>query len=248
VPWSTIGLVGSAVTLAAFLAALGAWSYRRRLEQIENILKSAPAADRVRALESVIATVRVNTSSLTREQQYDLALKLLAERSASTRTAATAVVSIAVLAAVVALVALTQGAGGTSTTPSQKVTAIAASPNATLTSSGSTIKDDLITVRKTAPAQFSRAAPDSGFTIEVVYFYQITNANPQSAACRVEFTCIKQEINSSNVLERYQSRTHSIFLKAGATEDITGILRCNGYTDHRGQIALHSETIGCSGF
>lgn len=113
--------------------------------------------------------------------------------------------------------------------------------------SDSEIKQDLITVHPTAGAKFSRAPPDSGFTFEVEYFYQITNANPHDVDCRVEFTCIKEENNSTNARERYQSRTHSIFLKAGATEDITGILRCNGYNDKYGRIALRQDSVHCSG-
>lgn len=124
-PWSAIGLVGSAVTLVAFIAALAAWSYRRRLEQTEILLKSAPPADRLRALESVIATVRVDTSTLSDVQKYDLALRLLAERTNNTRTMAMLVVSIAILAAVVAIVALLHGPAGaptdgSTTLPAQK--------------------------------------------------------------------------------------------------------------------------------
>jgi hypothetical protein len=106
-----------------------------------------------------------------------------------------------------------------------------------------TIKQELITLHKTADSKYS----STGDTFRVEYFYQITNANTQDVDCRVEFTCIKgRRDNTDSVLERYESRVHSIVVKAGATEDITGFLRCYGYNDAQGLITLQREIGDCS--
>src|SRR5271157_4994676 len=111
-PWDAIGLVGSGLTLVAFIASIGAWSYQNHLKHTEALIKSAPDKDRPRIMEGFWATVRVDTSSLTENQKYHLAVKLLGERATRFRTSALVVMGIAVLAAIVALVALVHGGSG----------------------------------------------------------------------------------------------------------------------------------------
>lgn len=132
------------------------------------------------------------------------------------------------------------------------VPATATDTDGTLPSSAPTrdepeIKQELITIQRTADSDFLRGDEGDEFTFRAVYFYRLTNANARDVRCRVEFTCFKQQRNSTNVLAQYESRTHSVIVKAGASEDLTGSVRCYGYTDDQGQIAVRREVGDCSG-
>src|SRR5258706_11740148 len=103
-PWHAITSVTSGLTLVAFVAALSAWVYRRRIKQTERLIAAAPEADRARLIQHLFATISVDTSQLNPDQQYQLALTTLAQRSERLRTTERLILLLAVLLAVVALV------------------------------------------------------------------------------------------------------------------------------------------------
>src|SRR2546426_787905 len=104
--WNPIASVSSIFTLVAFLAAAVAWSYRRRLIQMERLAKLAPEEDRRQVVEMILDRVSVDTSNLTRQQRYDLALRLIENRSRRFKTLSVIVIIVAIVAAMTATLAL----------------------------------------------------------------------------------------------------------------------------------------------
>ena len=98
--------VSSIFTLVAFLAAAVVWSYRRRLMQMERLAKLAPEEDRRQVIEMILDRVSVDTSNLTRQQRYDLALRLIENRTHRFKTLSVIVIIVAVVAAMTATLAL----------------------------------------------------------------------------------------------------------------------------------------------
>ncbi|HEX6560313.1 MAG TPA: hypothetical protein VF021_12645, partial [Longimicrobiales bacterium] len=85
-PFEAIQYVGTPIALVAFVAALGAWVYRGRLAERRKLIESAPEAERGRLLDSTIRDfTTVPTDTLTREQRYNLANKLIDERATKFR-------------------------------------------------------------------------------------------------------------------------------------------------------------------
>jgi hypothetical protein len=100
--WEAIAGVSSAITLVAFLAALVAAAYHRRILQRERLVKFAPQEDRGPLIDSILDRVSVQTKRLTREQTYDLATRLIEQRSHRFKMIAIGIGMLAVMAAVVA--------------------------------------------------------------------------------------------------------------------------------------------------
>jgi hypothetical protein len=81
-PFEAIQYVGTPIALVAFVAALIAWSYRARLAERRKSIESAPEAERAKLLDSALRDFStVPTDTLTREQRYNLANKLIDERA-----------------------------------------------------------------------------------------------------------------------------------------------------------------------
>lgn len=104
--WNAIAAVSSGLTLVAFLAAAAVWIYRQRLVQTERLIRSVPEGQRAGLVERVIESVHVDTGNLTREQRYQLSLKLIHARSRRFTLSATIVLCIAVIAAGLAAFAM----------------------------------------------------------------------------------------------------------------------------------------------
>jgi len=102
-PFEAIQYVGTPLALIAFVAAILAWVYRARLAERRKLIETAPAEERA---ELLVATIRdfstVPLENLTREQRYQLAVRLIDERRSRFRLAAL----VAVLAAVTLAVAV----------------------------------------------------------------------------------------------------------------------------------------------
>jgi hypothetical protein len=104
--WEAITYVTSGVTLAAFLAASAAWVYRNKLLQQERLIRTALESDRAALVSRALEFFAINTEKLTREQQFELALKQIHARASRFRITAIVVTIIALLAVSVALLAI----------------------------------------------------------------------------------------------------------------------------------------------
>lgn len=101
--FQAIQYVGTPIALVAFVIAVIAYAYRARLVERRKTIESAAEADRGRLLEATLRDfTTVNTETLTREQRYQLAMRLIEERAAKVRVMAiVAIVSAIILAAVI---------------------------------------------------------------------------------------------------------------------------------------------------
>lgn len=113
-PFEAIQYVGTPIALVAFIVATGAYLYRARLVSRRELIETAPETERARLLDATIRDfTTVPTETLTREQRYQLALRLIEERAAKFRTTALVGVLVAViLAGVVVIVTLRYAADG----------------------------------------------------------------------------------------------------------------------------------------
>ena len=73
--------VTSGLTLVAFLGAIVAWSVRGKTEERERLIKGASDDRRAQLVKATLEFFDVDTSGLTREQRYDLALRQIEARS-----------------------------------------------------------------------------------------------------------------------------------------------------------------------
>jgi hypothetical protein len=104
-PFEAIQYVGTPIALVAFVAAVVAWVFRARLAERRKLIESAPEAERGRLLEATIRDfTTVPTDTLTREQRYNLAVKLIDERAAKFKMMTNASIVVALIfAAIIAL-------------------------------------------------------------------------------------------------------------------------------------------------
>lgn len=107
-PWQAIAYVSSGVTLIAFIIAAAAWVHRNQILKTERMIRLAPEESRAELIQNTLEFFNIDTSRLTREQKYELAIIQIRERAARFRLTAAAVIIIAGLAAVVSVFALWQ--------------------------------------------------------------------------------------------------------------------------------------------
>jgi hypothetical protein len=79
--WETIKYVTSGLSLVAFLATVAATLYMRRLSRDEQMIRSAPEDKRADLVLATLAFFRIDASKLTKQQQYDLAIRQISDRS-----------------------------------------------------------------------------------------------------------------------------------------------------------------------
>lgn len=99
--WTAIQYVGSGLTLIAFIVAVVAWVHKWQLLKTERLIKSVPKAKRAELVERTLVLFKVDTSNLTRQQQYDLALRQINEQANKSRR--TFVIRLAIAALLAAL-------------------------------------------------------------------------------------------------------------------------------------------------
>ncbi len=108
--FEAIPSVGTPLALAAFVVAVVAGVYRAKLAERRKLIETAPEDKRADLLESAIRDFStVPVENLTKEQRYQLAVRLIQERASRFRI--TAVVSV-VVAVILATVILLQKQGG----------------------------------------------------------------------------------------------------------------------------------------
>src|SRR6266496_5531143 len=104
--WQAIQYVGSGFTLAAFVVAVIAWVVKSRSEARERLIGSARETERAELVRDALEFFRVDTTGLTKAQQYQLALEQIRQRAQRFRIVAMVVCTIAVLGAGVAIYAI----------------------------------------------------------------------------------------------------------------------------------------------
>jgi hypothetical protein len=95
--WSVVPHITTGIALAAFIAAVAAWTYRAILKRKERLIRTAPESERAALVESSLEFFRVDTSGLTKTQKYDLALEQIRARERRFLTAAKVISFIATL-------------------------------------------------------------------------------------------------------------------------------------------------------
>jgi len=106
--WQMIAYVSSGVTLAAFVVAAGAWIYSRRTQQKLELIQSAPESERTGLVQDALEFFRIDTTGLTRQQRYDLALTQIQARASRFKLSAFVIVIISILAASVTAFAISR--------------------------------------------------------------------------------------------------------------------------------------------
>jgi len=104
--WDAIQNVSTPLALVAFLAALVAWVLRMRLRGQEKTLRTLPDSDFAEAILTKEGAFGVETQNLTRQQQYELALKQIAAREGRFQTTARVFLLVALLLAGLAAYAM----------------------------------------------------------------------------------------------------------------------------------------------
>lgn len=96
--WSAITYVTGPVTLVAFVAAVGAWVYRRKLTADAEQVRTVPDSERSRiVLARYGVSFDVDTAPLTKQQKVDTINRQIEAAAAKFRTVAVVVVIVAVL-------------------------------------------------------------------------------------------------------------------------------------------------------
>lgn len=98
-PWFEIQYVTSGFTLCAFIVAIIAWILKKSTQEQRLRIESARPEDRASLVSQTLEFFNVDTAKLTKEQQYDIALKQIAARVERFRIIASVVVVLALIGA-----------------------------------------------------------------------------------------------------------------------------------------------------
>jgi hypothetical protein len=79
--WNIIATVSSGITLAAFLISMIANIYRIESRKKEHLIRIVPENDRAALVEQAMEFFQIDTSSLTNQQKFDIALKQIDARA-----------------------------------------------------------------------------------------------------------------------------------------------------------------------
>lgn len=80
-PWGAISYVSSGFTLVAFIIATVAWIVKNHSEEKRKLIELASEDARAGLVDQALDLVRVDTSGLSKEQRYDLAIVLINKRA-----------------------------------------------------------------------------------------------------------------------------------------------------------------------
>lgn len=106
--WEAIQYVTTGLTLVAFLVTVVAWAYKSKSEERERLIKTASEDKRADLVRSALEFFDVDTTGLTKEQKYELALAQIHARAQRFRTTAITVCVLAVILAVISAYAISQ--------------------------------------------------------------------------------------------------------------------------------------------
>lgn len=106
--WEAIQYVTTGLTLVAFLVTVIAWAYKSKSEERERLIKTASEDKRADLVRSALEFFDVDTTGLTPEQKYELALAQIHARAQRFRTTSIVVCVLAVILAAVSAYAISQ--------------------------------------------------------------------------------------------------------------------------------------------
>lgn len=105
--WQAIAYVSSGLSLVAFLAAVAAWSFKIKSDERARLILTASESDRASLIRDALEFFHVETSGLTKEQQFKIALEQIRARAERFRWSAGVICFFAVVAAGTAAYAMT---------------------------------------------------------------------------------------------------------------------------------------------
>lgn len=79
--WEAISYVGTGLTLVAFLAAIVATVFKNRSLKQERLIKTVPENERAQLVRDALEFFHVDTAQLTKQQQYQVAIEQIKNRS-----------------------------------------------------------------------------------------------------------------------------------------------------------------------
>lgn len=106
--WEAIQYVTTSLTLVAFLVTVIAWAYKSKSEERERLIKTAAEDKRSDLVRSALEFFDVDTTGLTKQQKYELALAQIHARARRFRITAMVVCVLAVILAAVSAYAIWQ--------------------------------------------------------------------------------------------------------------------------------------------
>ncbi|WP_295388976.1 hypothetical protein [uncultured Thiodictyon sp.] len=106
--WEAIQYVTTGLTFVAFLVTVIAWAYKSKSEERERLIQAASEDKRADLVRSTLEFFDVDTTGLTKEQKYQLALAQIHERARRFRTMAIVVCVLALILAGVSAYAISQ--------------------------------------------------------------------------------------------------------------------------------------------
>jgi hypothetical protein len=104
--WQAISYVSSGITLVAFIVAAAAWLYKSQSESKERLIKEAAEDHRAELVRDALEVFRVETSGLTKDQQYKIALEQIRACALRFRTVSIVVCFLALIAGGVSIYAI----------------------------------------------------------------------------------------------------------------------------------------------
>jgi len=97
--WEALKYVSSGFTLCAFIVATVVFYLNHRIKEERKRIEAAPAEDRASLVAKTLEVFHVDTAGLSRQQQFDIAMRQINGRIERFRIIATLVVVLALVAA-----------------------------------------------------------------------------------------------------------------------------------------------------
>lgn len=104
--WETIQHVTTGLSLVAFLVAVIARTYQSQSQKNERLIKSAPESERAKLVANALEFFNIDTSGLSTEQKYNLALEQIHAKAQRFRTTAIVVCFLGLVLGAVAVYAM----------------------------------------------------------------------------------------------------------------------------------------------
>ncbi len=104
--WDAIAYVSSGLTLAAFLAAAATWILKAKSDEKVKLIGSATDNNRAKLVQDAMEFFYVDTTKLTKDQQYNIALEQILSRANRYKQITVLIGILAIIAATLSAYAL----------------------------------------------------------------------------------------------------------------------------------------------
>jgi|GEM_PF-4879907 len=104
--WEAIKYVSSGLTLVAFIVAVGVSLYRKQIVEKGKLIRSAADKDRAPLIAKTLEFLEIKINSLTKDQQYKIALVQIEKRARRFAISAWVIITIAILTALIAIISI----------------------------------------------------------------------------------------------------------------------------------------------